>query len=165
MKPLLTLYTYTFAVSAEVVKNNTGDVSMTKERLRVIMGENIRNERMARNMSIDELAELLELTSGFVGLIERGRRGATAHTLLKLSDIFGMPIDNIFLTPENTARTFEEGSFRKSKTKRNKIASLISDLAEVELDFVIRMIKGLKSMNHTRILRENDEEEESDDTE
>lgn len=135
---------------------------MTKERLRILMGENIRNERMARNMSIDELAELLELTSGFVGLIERGRRGATAYTLLKLSDIFGMPIDNIFLRAENTSLAMEEDTSRQTKAKRSKIASLITDLTEDELDFVVRMIKGIKAMNHTHVV--NDESEDDDDS-
>lgn len=124
------------------------------------MGENIRNERMARNMSIDELAELLELTSGFVGLIERGRRGATAYTLLKLSDIFGMPIDNIFLKPSSLALSMEEESTRQTKAKRNKISSLVADLSEKELDFLVRMIKGIKSMNHVRVVQDDNDDEE-----
>lgn len=133
---------------------------MTKDRLRSMMGENIRNERMARNMSIDELAELLELTSGFVGLIERGRRGATAYTLFKLSDIFGMPIDNIFYRPDNESLSVEEESNREIKSKRNKIASLIADLTESELDFIIRTIKGVKIMNHEHVTFLNEDEED-----
>lgn len=131
---------------------------MTKERLRILMGENIRNERMARNMSIDELAELLELTSGFVGLIERGRRGATAYTLLKLSDIFEMPIDNIFAQQNKAALSMEEEAPQQNKAQRSKIASLISDLTNQELDFVVRMIKGIKTMNHAHLISEDMED-------
>lgn len=154
------LLLYGFRYRADVDHLVSGDVCMNKERLRVLMGENIRNERMARNMSIDDLAELLELTSGFVGLIERGRRGATAYTLLKLSEIFGMPIDNIFIKPDNASLSLEEESTRQLKAKRNKIASLITDLSETELDFVVRMIKGIKTMNHTQITHDEDDEEE-----
>ncbi len=119
---------------------------MTKERLRKIMGENIRKERITRNMSIDELAELLELTSGFVGLIERGRRGATAYTLYKLSDIFNIPVDTLFQKPGTASSLKVEEGKSQTKSKRNKINSLMSDMNEIELDFVINTIKGVRSI-------------------
>jgi len=49
---------------------------MTKLKLRAIIGENVRNERIARDISIDELSEMIGLTPGFVGLIECGQGGA-----------------------------------------------------------------------------------------
>lgn len=122
---------------------------MTKERLKKIMGDNIRNERVSRNMSIDEMAELLELTSGFVGLIERGRRGATAYTLFKLSDIFGMPIDDMFINTEGYAAKVSEDKSSPIRSKRAKINSILYDLNESELDFIIAIIKELKNMQHT----------------
>ncbi len=132
---------------------------MTKERLRVLMGENIRNERTARNMSIDELAEMLELTSGFVGLIERGRRGATAYTLFKLSEIFNISIDNIFArTSDRQMRFAEETEPRSTDARKNKIYSMINGLTNGELDFLISTIKGIKIMNHTHPFAEKDEE-------
>ncbi len=135
---------------------------MTKERLRVLMGENIRNERTARNMSIDELAEMLELTSGFVGLIERGRRGATAYTLFKLSEIFNISIDNIFArTSDRQMRFAEETEPRSTDARKNKIYSMINGLTNGELDFLINTIKGIKVMNHTHPFVSKDENEEA----
>ena len=135
---------------------------MTKERLRIIMGENIRNERLARDMSIDELAELLELTSGFVGLIERGQRGATPITLFKLSSIFGISIDNIFQCREGASVTMADDSHNSvTQVKRNKIASLVSDLTCRELEFIINIVKSLREMN--RDPKANDENSEDDD--
>ena len=120
---------------------------MTKQRLRTIMGENIRAERLARNMSIDELGELLELTPGFVGLIERGQRGATPHTLYKLSEIFGISIDRVFAHAGHTSLSLAETTQRDvAEIKRNKIASLISDMAEKELEFIITAIKNLREL-------------------
>ena len=129
---------------------------MTKEQLRVLMGENIRNERMARNLSIDELAESLSLTPGFVGLIERGRRGATAHTLSKLSEIYGIPIDGMFRASKDKALSMAEGN--GIPANRKKIASLIVDLTEKELEFVVKVVKGLKVMNHNFELLEDEED-------
>jgi transcriptional regulator with XRE-family HTH domain len=135
---------------------------MTKERLRVLMGENIRNERTARNMSIDELAEMLELTSGFVGLIERGRRGATAYTLFKLSEIFNISIDNIFArTSDRQMRFAEEMEPRSADVRKTKIYGMINGLTNGELDFLINTIKGIKVMNHTSPNAEIDEEDDT----
>ncbi len=132
---------------------------MTKEKLRVLMGENIRNERTARNMSIDELAEMLELTSGFVGLIERGRRGATAYTLFKLSEIFNISIDNIFARASDRQMRFaEESEPQNADTRKRKINNLMNGLTNEELEFVISTIKGIKVMNHTHPVETIDEE-------
>jgi len=68
---------------------------MNKEQLRILIGENIRKERLARSMTIDELSESLGQSSGFVGLIECGKRGATTYTLLKLAEIFNTSVDSL----------------------------------------------------------------------
>ena len=128
---------------------------MTKAGLRTKIGENIRNERQARNMSIDELAELLELTPGFVGLIERGQRGATAYTLFRLSAIFSVPVDAIFTQRLNRPdeEVLEDIRASGAKSRRIKITSLINGLSESELDFVIQMLKGMKILS-VGLLRE-----------
>ena len=69
---------------------------MTKERLRILIGENIRRERKSRGITLGELAELMGLTTGFVGLVERGSRGASPHTLLQLATILDISIDDLF---------------------------------------------------------------------
>ena len=120
---------------------------MTKERLRAIIGENIRNERISRNISIDELAEMLDLTSGFVGLIERGQRGTTPNTLYKLADVFSMSIDSFF--HDKAKPSLSMGEEYSPSAKRKKIESLISGLTEKELDFTISILKCLRLMNRS----------------
>ena len=114
---------------------------MTKERLKIIMGENIRRERIALGMSIDELAQLLALTPGFLGLIERGERGVTPYNLFKLADIFGLPTDKFFYRIQSDSSTEVEG-------RRRKIYCLTTGFREKELNFVIQVIKGVRRMNH-----------------
>ena len=115
---------------------------MTKQKLRKIIGENIRNQRKLRNLSTDELAELMGLSPGFIGLIERGERGATTHNIMKLSEIFNVPVDTFI-----TAGT---GEPKKTSvvTKRERIGSLIVDLNDHELEFVISTIKSLKNLRN-----------------
>ena len=117
---------------------------MTKERLKHVIGNNIRIARTGRDMSIDELSELLELTSGFVGLIERGQRGATAHTLCKLADIFNAPVDDFFA--ENVKMA--EGAELAVTAKRDKVVSLLYSLSEPELNFLVESIKNLRTLRN-----------------
>ena len=129
---------------------------MTKVKLRGIIGENIRRERISRGISIDELGDLLSLTSGFVGLIERGQRGATPVTLFKLSSIFGIPIDTFFYQKHEPSNELAE--IPASQVKREKLTSLITDFSDEELDFVIASVKGLRG-----IYRRKDTDDFDDD--
>lgn len=74
---------------------------MSKEQLRTLIGENIRKERLAHHMTIDQLSKSLGQSPGFVGLIESGKRGATSDTLLKLAKIFDVSIDSFFGHQQN----------------------------------------------------------------
>ena len=121
------------------------------------MGNNIRRERISRNMSIDELAELLELTPGFVGLIERGQRGATPQTLTKLSNVFGISIDSFFAGGDGKNLSVAEEPELGTHKKRKKILSLISDLPEKELDFVIQIVKATRAMSNPKEVLAEDE--------
>lgn len=122
---------------------------MTKSRLRIIIGENIRSERIARDISIDELSEMLELTPGFVGLIERGQRGTTSNTLYRLSEAFDMPIDLLFRNSKGASLSFGEESLNACALKKRKVASFISSFSEDELEFILGVIKNLCQLrNH-----------------
>ena len=118
----------------------------TKYQLRTIIGANIRRERKSRGLSVDELGNMLNLSSSFIGLIERGYRGATTVTLLKLSGIFKIPIDTFFYNREGYSQKLTESS--TADIKRQKLAILISDFSDMELDFVISAVKGLRNMYH-----------------
>ena len=114
---------------------------ITKNQLRIIIGENIKRERISRNMTIYELAELLGQTSGFVGLIERGQRGTTISNLLKLSDIFGVPIDCLI-------HCAQKEPISVTQQLRSKILGLISDFTESELSCTFYTVKSLRMMKH-----------------
>ena len=107
---------------------------MTAKRLRIIMGENVRKTRTNCGLSIYELAELLGITHGFLGSIERGERGTTPLALLKLSKIFNVPIEHFFFKNDYTTDSY-----------KSRIEALTYDFTESELDFVIYMMEGVKS--------------------
>ena len=127
------------------------DRRLEKDRLDEIIGKNIRLERESRRLSRDELAEMMDLTSSHMGLIERGERGATAVTLSKLSKAFDLPIDNLFTNPKPGGYSVRE---EKNSPQSKKIQSLMTCLNETELEFIVHTIKGVIAMNHNLGARE-----------
>ena len=112
---------------------------MTKKELRIVVGKNIRNQRLSRKMSINELADLMDQTSGFVGLIERGHRGATAHNLHKLASIFDLSIDSFFLNECNETDDLTE-------SMRNKVSAYIAGFTDSELESILLVLKGFRQL-------------------
>jgi len=111
---------------------------MTKEQLRIRIGENIMKQRVARKISRVALGKKMKVSAGTVGLMERGSRGATFLSLYKLADIFEVPIDAFFY--DDSGNTNDESLSRKRKS----LANLITGLPEKHLDYMIQMAKGLR---------------------
>jgi len=122
-------------------------VRKTKETLDKTIGDNIRIERSLRNLSREELAEILELTTSHMGLIERGERGATNVTLMKLSCALSKPIDDFFYASKKSFAMREKDNKNKLEANRKKISSLTAFLAESELEFIISVIRGVVRLN------------------
>lgn len=57
------------------------------------MGTRIRQLRKFHNMSLDDLAEVLDVSPGFIGLVERNKRGTSREKIEKLCDIFNVSAD------------------------------------------------------------------------
>jgi len=129
------------------------------------IGANIRYERTIRNMSIDELAEMLHLSTAFIGLIERGQRGAKLSNLIKISEIFGITVnDLIYNTHNEPMEVREDNDAVLKEAKKTTIKSLLYDLDANELDFVISAIRSLRTLKVSRTQAEVSEEEDEDDS-
>ena len=114
---------------------------MTKEQMRSIVGKNIRRARIARKMTVDELAEVLDLTSGYVGLIERGRRGSSALNLFKLSSVLDVGVDEFFYDADN-----DYADIDPTDSKRKLLYCLTSNMRERELGLLVEVTKSLKEV-------------------
>lgn len=57
------------------------------------MGQRVKNERIKHNMSREKLAEVLDLSSVFIGQIERGERKMSLDTLCKIADYLNISLD------------------------------------------------------------------------
>lgn len=85
-------------------------------------GKILRLFRIARDMSIKELAEKMQVSSSYISDVERGVRNPSMETCKKYSDAFGVPLSVIIFFDEELT---EHGyNYRKL---------LISILKKVEL--------------------------------
>ncbi|WP_250228048.1 helix-turn-helix domain-containing protein [Anaeropeptidivorans aminofermentans] len=128
-----------------------------------IIGANIKRERISRDMSVDELAKMLKLSSAFIGLIERGQRGAKLENLIKIADIFGITVNDLIYNQSVSGKTeVAEPKYKSSAdSKRSAISSLLFDFDESELDFLISTIRNLKTLrNEAKDYSEMDLEED-----
>ena len=60
-------------------------------------GARIRELRIAKNFTQDDLAEHMNVSRGFISLIESGKKGCSVDVLIVLSALFGVSIDYLVL--------------------------------------------------------------------
>jgi len=134
-----------------------------------IIGANIRRERLLRRMSMEELSEILQLSTAFIGLIERGQRGAKLANLMKISEVFGITVNDLIHNREPEVlevreewegheKPIEQEEFLRQQ-KKNAIMSLVYDFSVEEMEFVIETIKGLKTLKRNTSKKNGDFEE------
>ena len=117
-----------------------------KLQLDETIGQNVVAARKLMGLSRDELAELMELTTSHMGLIERGERGATAITLSKLSAVFNMPVDSFFAETGNKPSYTEENNDSAAMDRR-KIMALVPRLDAPGTSVALLMIQGIVRLN------------------
>lgn len=126
------------------------------------IGANIRMNRKLRKFSIDNLADYLELSSSYVGLLERGERCPSLKTLLKISEFFGMNFGELLAKAHpGNAKQSQIAEPRKSTVdnKQKSIISLLHRLDEPELEFIISMLKAMRSMNKSFEMKTDEKKE------
>ena len=101
----------------------------------VALGQKIRSERQKHNLSQDKLAELCNISTAFLGHIERGSRKMSLETLVTLANALNISIDYLLLD---------------DLTESNAILSAItSQIANAPAD------KEKQFMNIVKILSQN----------
>ncbi len=113
-----------------------------------IIGANIRYERKKRDLTIEELSDILAIAPGFLGLIERGQRGTSIKNLCRIADFFSLTLDELITRyVEEEHDQVEEKPPTQKEQKRLSAESYIKNLNHAELDFFISILKNLKRYN------------------
>lgn len=110
-----------------------------------IIGANIRYERRLRNISTEDLAQIIGITPSFLGIIERGQKGLALKKLCKLADFFSISMDTML--NRDIEGMIERDDFDPLSIKRDNVKNQVEDLNEAEVDFVnvtISLLRKLK---------------------
>ena len=121
------------------------DITISKKQFDSILGSNIRELRVARKMTTEDLAELLNVTPGSIGQLERGDRGTSGLTIRKLADIFGVSVDVLYY---GTKVISLESNYQENQLQI--LAAYAKNLTEDEMDCLIGVAKNLLGINRRR---------------
>lgn len=102
------------------------------------IGSNIRSKRKALNMSLNDLADLVGLTPGFLGLIERGHRGGSIESLIDIMGALNMDFNELI----------GEGKHDKADLFKQKINTYFKYLDDHDKEMVIDLCIFLKGKNN-----------------
>lgn len=97
-----------------------------------LIGRRLREERKARRLSIEKLAELAEITPSFLGLIERGERKLSVLTLDKLARALQTPAYELMVAQEKNSPGWDR-----------KINLLLSSQPEKAKEFAFNVLDSL----------------------
>jgi len=128
---------------------NTNPKAAYMKRKCWIIGKNIREHRKQRRFSVETLAEYLELSESYIGLLERGDRCPSLKIVYKLCDLFGVtPNDLLSSVEENQLNLVaEDRASYNAKIQSDAVLSLVRTLNESQVEFVIESMKNIKRVN------------------
>ena len=71
---------------------------MTKEKLKMIIGNNIKKYRIMSNLTQEELAKLIGCTTPLIGALESCKmcQGISVYNLYKISKVLNISIEKFF---------------------------------------------------------------------
>lgn len=121
------------------------DLTISKRQFDSIIGTNVRELRVARKMTTEDLAELLNVTPGSIGQLERGDRGTSGLTIRKLADIFGVSVDVLYY---GTKIIPLESNYQEIQMKT--LAAYARNLSEDEMECLICVAKNLVGLNRRK---------------
>lgn len=99
-----------------------------------LLGEHIKNARIKKELTQEELAEILEITPTHVKHIESGHRKPSIEILFKTAKILDMSVDNVI---------FSDNDDRTIKSEINEINNLLTKCEKKELAVVKDVIFSL----------------------
>ena len=71
---------------------------MTNVELKMIIGKNIKKYRIMRDLTQEELANLIECTTPLIGALESSKmcQGISVYNLYKISKVLNISIEKLF---------------------------------------------------------------------
>ena len=101
------------------------------------VGENVRNARLNKGLTIEQLAELADISDSFLGVAERGTSGFSIETIIKLAKALNVTTDSLLL---------ENFQNQTPSSKTDTLMTILSGCSDDDIDFMIEYVKLCKKM-------------------
>lgn len=105
---------------------------------RKLLGRRIREERMRIGLTQEQIAESINVSTTYVGFIERGERSVTLEKLILLAECFHLPIDALLHEVPNDG----------PEAKENKMQSVWSQASNDDKDLILSIAEVIVARSH-----------------
>ena len=102
------------------------------------IGNRIKMIRESRNFTREELADKAEISSKFLYEVEKGRKGLSADTLLKISRTLSCSCDYIL-----TGKTFE-------KEEDEQLLQMLQRFTDRDRVYAVKLLSLMQEMHESR---------------
>lgn len=100
--------------------------------IKILLGKRIREYRKKHNLTQFELSEQLGIDDKHLSRIELGKNMPQANTLLKLSEVFGVEVKDLF----------EFSYLKPDEEIRNELNQIILKLTKEQLIYTYKYVKS-----------------------
>lgn len=109
----------------------------------VMIGKRIREERLRSKLTQETLAEDVDLTTAYIGQVERGERNLTLDNLVKVANRLGVTVDYLLtdsLTSTSDSTLLQLSQLLAKCTSAEKL--LVLDIVKSVLNYLDRSDGG-----------------------
>lgn len=96
------------------------------------VGENVRNARLNKGLTIEQLAELIDVSDSYLGVAERGTSGFSVEVIVSLARVLGVTTDSLLM---------ENAPSCKPSSKLDTLVTLLSQCSDNEVDYITEFVK------------------------
>lgn len=100
-----------------------------------LLGKRIKLERQKNNLTQEQLAEKVDISSSYMGQIERGERNVTIDNLIRIANVLNVSIDYLL----------QDSLIPKNYSTQKNIDDLILNRNQSEQDLALNMLTLLFS--------------------
>ena len=69
---------------------------MDKEKVKLLIGQRIKQKREEKGLTQAQLAEKIEMSTNFIGMVERGERNTKFTNIYEIADVLGYSLEEFF---------------------------------------------------------------------
>jgi len=103
-----------------------------------LFGKKIREERLKRNLTLEQLSEKCDISSNFLGQLERGKNVPSLKSLIRIANVLEVSIDDLLF--ENLEKINSQNYFSK------QIQDITKDFDTTQKQTVINLLKLLETL-------------------